>query len=299
MNALEKVLTTYTPTMPAENWATIRNFVATTMRARFAEHRDSRAISNGLSTIAGFADWVAATGVGKLNATVLRADVIDAYAAFRRGEVNLAVAERERKALRTVAGLPNAPGARTASTNATEAVPYTRAEQGEIRRWSEGQFSDDASRSATAIAALGLGCGLSANELMRVCGRHLVVLDDGMMGVRVYGRTVPVLAEWDDELRKLACGDPEQYLIRPARNRRDGKSCTDVIYELGDPRPSSQRMRATWLLAHVDAGTHIPTLIAASGLTSPDFLRRVLPFATVATEHARTRMLRLSTEVVR
>lgn len=299
MNALEKVLATYAPSMPAENWATIRNFVMKTMRARFAEHRDSRTISNGLYTIAGFADWVAATGVGKLNATVLRADIIDAYAAFRRGEVELAVAERERKALRTVAGLPNTPGVRAASTNAPEAVPYTRVEQDEIRRWAEGQFSDDTRRSATAIAALGLGCGLSATELMQVRGRDVVVLSDGLMGVCVNGRTVPVTAEWDDELRELGTGDPAEHLIRPRRTRRDGKACTNTIFELGDPRPSTQRMRATWLLAHVDAGTHIPTLITASGLTSSDFLRRVLPFATEETEHVRTRMLRLSTEVAR
>jgi hypothetical protein len=298
MSTLEKVLLTYTPTLPTENWMSIRPFVLRTIRANFGPHSDERAVRRGLVALIGFADWVLTSGVGELDDAAKHSNVIDAYTAYRKHEVEPAVAERERKQLRTLAGIPNSPEPDRTPTTAPPSQPYTRDEQDEIRRWANGQSTEQNRRTARAVAALSLGCGLTAIELMQVRGCDLHVLEDGLMGVVVAGRTVPVLKEWEEELRSLADGDAGEYVVRPSR-RRTGLGCLKAIAQLGYPTPSTQRMRATWLLAHVNAGTHIPTLIEASGLTSSDFLRRVLPFADTWSAAARTATLRLGTEAGR
>lgn len=299
VNNAEEVFETYTPHIPTDIWNELKPFVVETVRSNYTEGRTRDDIHHGLMTLTGFADWVYTVDLGKLDVGILRADVIDAYTAFRATEVAGFLAERERKRLRVIAGLPGGPEKRPVSTNSTPQTPYTDLEQGEIRRWTEWQPRAGRREDATGIAALGLGCGLTALEMMQTRVRDIRELDDGMLGVQTADRVVPVLTSWHEELQSVIVGDGSDYLIGRGYTARDSTSLKSLITSLPGMRPSPQRMRATWMLAHVDAGTPLPDFLDAAGLKSPDVLRRLLPFASRTPKNARTRALRLSTEVTR
>ncbi|MBT2476654.1 hypothetical protein J7E68_19235 [Microbacterium sp. ISL-103] len=44
----------------------------------------------------------------------------------------------------------------------------------------------------------------------------------------------------------------------------------------GDVKPTAARLRMTWLVAHLEAGTPLAALLPASGMTSIDSLRRAM-----------------------
>lgn len=293
------VLETYTPHIPTDIWNELKSFVVETVRSHYTEGRTRDDIHHGLMTLTGFADWVFTLGLGELTPGILRADVIDAYTAYRSTEVAGFLAERERKRLRVIAGLPAGPEARHVSTTSDPQTPYTDDEQGEIRRWADWQSHEESRRNARAIAALGVGCGLTAVEMMEARVGDVVVLDDEMLGVNANGRAVPVFQSWHDELTSIATGQDDEYLIGRGYTTRSSVSLRSLISTLPGLRPSVQRMRATWMLAHVEGGTPLPDFLDAAGLTSPDVLRRLLPFIRRTPVDARTRSLRLATEVAR
>lgn len=270
------VLETYTPHIPTDIWNELKSFVVETVRSHYIEGRTRDDIQHGLMTLTGFADWV-----------------------YRSTEVAGFLAERERKRLRVIAGLPAGPEARHVSTTSDPQTPYTDDEQGEIRRWADWQSHEESRRNARAIAALGLGCGLTAVEMMEARVADVVVLDDEMFGVNANGRAVPVFQSWHDELTSIATGHDDEYLIGRGYTSRSSVSLRSLISTLPGLRPSVQRMRATWMLAHVEGGTPLPDFLDVAGLTSPDVLRRLLPFIRRTPVDARTRSLRLATEVAR
>jgi hypothetical protein len=292
--ATNTILDTYHPTLPTDTWALMRDFVCGTVRFRFTGGRNHRDVERALHALTGFADWVLLTDIADLDASVLSADVIDAYTAHRYAEVEPHIAERERKLLRTLAGLQNGPEDRPSTTTAPPSQPYDRDEQDAIRWWTQWQATDRRRSTCLAIAALGLGCGLTAQEMVHTRARHIVTLSDGMMGVRTEGREVPVTAEWNGELAALKALPANSHVIAPNAGARNPQMLQDVLRSSGQPRPVPQRMRATWLLNHVDGGTPLNTLIDAAGLTSPDVLRRLLPFAIRLEGQERVSALRLS-----
>lgn len=278
-------------------WADMAEFVRGTVRLRFSEARSVRETERALSILTSFAEWVLITGVTSVDEAALNESVIDAYTSHRKSEIKAPVAERERKLLRTLAGLRNTVEMRTVATTAAPSTPYSLLEQEEIRYWAHWQQTDHRTRVATAVAALGLGCGLTSEEMAQVREQDVIELADGMLGIRLEDRTVPVLAKWNDELASTLTGTPEQYLVSP-RSVLRGKPATATTLKICRPgSPSPQRMRATWLLAHVDASTNVFALTAAAGLSTPQFLRRLASFASFTPAAEQAAIFRLATEV--
>lgn len=288
----------YTPLfLEPDVWADLAEFVRGTVSLRYSEGRSVRDTERALSTLTSFAEWILITGVTSADEIALNERVINSYTSHRKSEVEAPVAERERKLLRTLAGLRNTVEKRTVATTATPSTPYSLMEQEEIRYWAHWQQTDHRTRVATAVAALGLGCGLTSEEMAQVREQDIIELADGLLGVRLNGRTIPVLATWNDELASTLTGTPAQYLVSPKSELRVKSATSATLKICGPDSPSPQRMRATWLLAHVDASTNVFALMAAAGLSAPDFLRRLASFAsfTPAAEQAAT--FRLATEV--
>ncbi len=300
MHSTDHIIDTYTPRLvEPETWAQMSSFVRHIIRDRYAAGRSIEAARLALNTLTGFAEWVLITGIGELTVGILRAGVIDAYTAHRHSEVDGAVAERERKRLRTMAGLRNTPEHRKVKTTATPSAPYSRDEQDDVHRWTEWQPTDYRRRSACGVAALGLGCGLTGSEMMQVRNRDIITLDDGLLGVQISDRTVPVLAEWHDELAISRTDQLDDYLIAPRCTTRSPLGLKGALVTLGPNSPTSQKMRATWLLTHVNASTNIYTLMSAAGLSAPDFLRRLAAFADYASASLQASAFRLSSEAKR
>lgn len=209
------VISHYQSTLPTDTWAAVKALVIDTVSAAYTDDDHPRAAQRALGAMSGFADWVLVTGVGAPDRTVLRADIIEAYCAFRRTELKASGAERERKLLRSLAGLDSQVEVRPHTTSAESSYPYDLEEQGAFRRWADAQPSAHRHRLATAVLALGFGCGLTLSELQQVRNADVVTLADGMSAVRVAGRLVPALATWADELAAVVRGDDDGFVVRP------------------------------------------------------------------------------------
>lgn len=293
------IIANYNANLDAEAWAQMQDFVRGTIRFRYAPYHGESEVRHALSCLSGFADWALFYGVGPMNDTLLTAQAIDSYEAHRASEVLPSVAARERKILRTIAGIANVTEFDRTSTSTPVSQPYSPTEQGAIRRWAETQPSERRRSLCGAVVALTLGAGLTSHELMNVRQRDVVTLDDGMVGVRVGSRLVPVIEEWNDLIAHLADGRSEQYLIAPGRSQRDGQSIHQIIGRIPThpTHPLPQRMRNTWLIRCLDAGVPLQNVVEAAGLESPEMLRRLIPFMAKLDGDVAVRAFRLAGKV--
>jgi len=278
---------TYEPHLPDADWARIRPFVVRIVDkvAQLLPY-SSAALLNAITH---HVDWCTNTaGVALREDEIFRRDVIGAAIAMmpttqsstrgRRRSILLRVGE----SLGVIPVAPPLPPLAAASPSA----PYTANEVDEVVRWANLQNDKD-QPSALALVTLGLGAGLPTRDLATVSASN--VATDGSW-VRVSGREVPVLDDWGDELAGLArnASDARAALFRPgvawSKNVITvfvGRSFASGI------RPSTQRMRATWLVHHLATGTPMQDLLGAAGLQSMDALvryERFLPPATTAHE---------------
>lgn len=278
---------TYEPHLPSHDWETIRPFVLSVVEQ--VELHVPYSTAALLNAVAHHVDWCTNTaGVALRSGEIFRRDIIGAAIAMmptaqsstrgRRRSILLRVGE----ALDVIPVAPPLPPLSAASPSA----PYTANEVDEVFRWANLQNDSD-QPSALALVALGLGAGLPTRDLATVRARD--VASDGHW-TRAAGRDVPVLDDWADELAALAhrASDKEVTLFRPGAAWSKNVITVFVGRSFGSGiRPSTQRMRATWLVHHLSTGTPMQDLLAAAGLQSMDALvryERFLPPATTAHE---------------
>lgn len=178
-------------------------------------------------------------------------------------------------------------------------APYTPGEVTLLRHWALGQATQHRRVNAHVLLALGLGAGLSAAETMAVQAQH-VLIDDLGAQIEVQGdraRLVPVLAEWEQPLIDLAGSAmrPEMWLFSPGRQSASPKNLISHFIRRSNDAPvhiHSQRLRSTWLVDHLAAGTPTPVLMRAAGLESLEPLSRYLPFVPEIDSTEARRLLR-------
>jgi hypothetical protein len=109
--------------------------------------------------------------------------------------------------------------------------------------------------------------------------------DDGVL-LEVPGpraRIVPVLATWEDSLIAFATAPPlkkDQYLFRPQRATAAENTVCNFVDKTrpGPLKPTPQRMRVTWIVTHLQAGSPLKPLLMAAGLDSLEALTRYLAY---------------------
>lgn len=163
--------------------------------------------------------------------------------------------------------------------------PYTVAEIAALRSWGRAQGSAVRRRDAAVLLAMGIGAGLATRELLSVRTGDIDVRGDEIHILVWSGRPrlVPVLPAWQPGLR-AAMGElgDDQWVFRVGRTGVRSAQVTDFLHrghttEL-DVRPA--RMRTTWLLSHLQAGTPPRDLLRFAGLehlAALDRIRRFLP----------------------
>lgn len=276
----------YAPNLPDADWAHIRPFVLSVVRK--VEQHLPYSPAALLNAVTHHVDWCTNTaGVALREDEMFRRDVIGAAVAMmptaqsstkgRRRSILLRVGE----ALAVIPVAPPLPPLAAASPSA----PYTANEVDEVVRWANLQNDKD-QPSALALVTLGFGAGLPTRDLASV--RCHDVAANGRW-VRVSGRDVPVLDDWADELEALALRSArDETLFRPGVAWSKNVITVFVARSFASGiRPSTQRMRATWLVHHLSTGTPMQDLLAAAGLQSMDALvryERFLPPATTAHE---------------
>lgn len=161
--------------------------------------------------------------------------------------------------------------------------PYTPQEVAALHSWATSQGTERRRRDAIALLTLGLGAGLATREILGVRVADLDARNDDIQVIVWEGRPrlVPLLPGWQRPLRRtLAQLEPNDWLFRPGRASATSGQITDFLLRARtelDVRPS--RMRTTWLLEHLTAGTPPQELLRISGLKNLAALDKIAVFA--------------------
>jgi hypothetical protein len=176
------------------------------------------------------------------------------------------------------------------------APPYTASEVLLLRRDALVQPTAARRRAARAFLALGLGTGLDGRWVSRVTAGHVELSASGVV-VEVgepAARRVVARASWEDELIGLAASTGDEFLVGGCSNstRRTGHLTERLVVPTGHPRLAPARLRSTWLVAHLQAGTRLPELCRAAGLEGVTVLSDLLEFIEPLDDVSAMAMLR-------
>lgn len=165
--------------------------------------------------------------------------------------------------------------------------PYTAEEMAVIRRAILVQPTDELVRQLCVCVGLGAGAGINSSDLKAIRTSDVHVEADGAVRVEIGGdkaRTLWVHRDWEDiAARGLQGRAPNALLLGEDPNRRN---VTGRIFQrahlYGDvPELSQDRLRATWIVGHLNRATPFSVLCHAAGLSSTRALFDLLQFATV------------------
>jgi hypothetical protein len=174
------------------------------------------------------------------------------------------------------------------------AAPYTPAELALLSNDASHQTTKARCRAARALIALGAGAGLDGRWSTRVTADDVLI--DGVVLLRVgdpAARVVPVLARWEADVLDLAATADDEFLVggySTSRNRASALTAS-LMVPPGHPKLSCARLRSTWLLWHLMAGTRLPELAAAAGLRGVTVLSDLLADVPPMDERDAIRML--------
>jgi hypothetical protein len=176
------------------------------------------------------------------------------------------------------------------------APPYGAAEVRILQRDAALQSTAPRRRSARALLALGLGAGLDGRWVARVSAEDVEGVG-GVVFVRVAepsARRVVVLAQWEREVLELAATAGDEFLVggRSQSPRRTGHLVEQLHVPTGHPRLAPARLRSTWLVCHLAAGTRLPELCRAAGLRGATVLSDLLAEVAPLDEATAISMLR-------
>ncbi len=165
---------------------------------------------------------------------------------------------------------------------ANPAKPYGRREIASMMSWANTHATPSRRASAINLLALGLGAGLSTSEIASLRWRH-VTFEGNDVVLLVHGareRSVVMVRRWAHEIIPNNDGDPDGFLFRPDRETSWRNVVSNFVSRLPkDIRPQPQRLRATWIVAHLNAGTNVITLMRAAGVDSLEAFTRYTGFA--------------------
>ncbi|MFF3373508.1 hypothetical protein ACFYXF_11230 [Streptomyces sp. NPDC002680] len=166
--------------------------------------------------------------------------------------------------------------------------PYSRADQTRLYSSARAQPTDQLRHGSLLLLALGFGCALDSPEIIPLRTHDVRTASNGAVAVAVRGpraRVVLCRTAWGPVLTEAAAwaSRPSQarYLFRPGSHSRGTNTVTNFLARSkrspGTPALVMGRARATWLVDAIEARMHLPTLMAAAGLTTLRSIDRILP----------------------
>ena len=283
-----RAIAEYRPDMPAEDWAVVGPFVRDAVTD--CDTKTPYAAKDLMAAASRHAWWCwRAAGLALDRGVVYRREVIGEYIARGCSQMSPASAGNRRSQLlrmseillpsaNQVAQLPALPPSKALE-------PYSASELTALRSWASGLNTQYRREQAHLLLALGLGAGLSNAEILAVQAQHVHVDEDGVL-IHVEGRrprTVPVLALWERALidyGTLCTLNSRQFIFRPRRQSQDSNTIGNFVDRTrpGVVKATSQRMRVTWIVTHLIAGSPLTALIQAAGVESLEALTRYLQF---------------------
>ena len=174
--------------------------------------------------------------------------------------------------------------------------PYSADELAAVESDIWNQSTELKQLAARAFVDVGAGAGLDGRWATRLRGTDVIRVPEAVL-IRTgppHPRLVPVLARYETDLIELAETAGDGLLIGPRSTHRNiaTKICAHLDRGHDSPPVSLRRLRATWLVHHLRAGTRLPELMSAAGITSPAALLPLLRFVPPLDENERLSVLR-------
>lgn len=273
----------YRPRMPAKDWDAIASYVhGVVARVEPFVTYSERELYPAVARLAQFAqaEYAPLEDAAVFEPYMVNRFVVHHLAGYNRASRNTMRA-RLRRVSEALLG-DDAVGRFKALGKADAVTPYTVREQASLEGWSRAQTSAERRTSAAALLSLGFGAGLTGAEIIRQRLEDIAVDGDTVV-VHVRGdapRDVPVLREWDAGIRsRMGLLNGAGWAFRADQRGGNINLITDFISRTGPETPlQTRRMRATWLVGHLERGTRLKALLRMSGLQSAEALDRLLPF---------------------
>ncbi|GAB2456488.1 hypothetical protein HD599_003247 [Conyzicola lurida] len=169
--------------------------------------------------------------------------------------------------------------------------PYSVDELVALRNWASAQSTPFRRTNAAVLLALGAGAGLSALEIGELRVEAIDVQPDGVT-VAIEGdrrRSLPVRRVWEQALvDRVRTSPPGSYAFRENRTANYPNLVSSFVVRSSSMRvrPTSQRLRATWIVHHLAAGVPVVTLMRAAGVESLEAFTRYIRFVSDDPNHA-------------
>lgn len=288
---MEKWIEQYTADMPAGHWEVIGQFVREAVRDALVDNESVplRRTKEYLKVGGKLVHWAwQVAGLDLDRGVIFRREVIEEFIAHGCHHLVNATRSTHRARLFKMSdallGTPaNAAVSESIARTPYRAVPFTTDEVTLLRQWAEFQRTDYRRVNATILLALGLGAGLRTGEIIALTAGDVHVDTHGVV-LSIKGekpRQVPVLATWEQPIADLAgtAMRADLHLFSPRRRTGNPNVVSSFIqYSNNVPfRLTAQRMRATWVVGHLTAGTPLNALIEAGDFDSAATLGRYVP----------------------
>lgn len=270
----------YRPKLPEDVWHAIRPYVLDL--AERAEPRVPYKREDLLPALSRLAAYAFRVGYPLEDSYVLDPFSIDQFVLHHLVGYNRASRNTMRARVRRVSeAMLGADAAATFVTlgKADAARPYSSDEVVGLHAWARHQPTQERSSSALALLALGIGAGLTGAEII---AQRLEAIEVGpeSLSVILPQRRVVVTSEWRPALQaRIEFMNGEGWAFRSEQRGGNANLITDFVARAGSVPLQARRMRATWVVHHLDAGTSLRRLLAMAGMSSAEALDRYLPFS--------------------
>jgi len=160
--------------------------------------------------------------------------------------------------------------------------PYTADELKRLRSWQRGLPTELMRHNAMVLLAGSAGTGLDTPDYYAVRGTDVVRAADGCVEVRVGGarpRVTVCRREWERPLLSAAEAVGDGHLFRLQGGRFNRYTIANFaerlrVHQHELPGLSTYRLRASWIVAHLNDGTPLDFLSAAAGTKTLQALLR-------------------------
>jgi hypothetical protein len=244
--------------------------------------------------------WIDTVGLPPEPTVIFHPDNIDRFAAQGCAHLASGTQHNYRRQLRAVGaaviGPEFFPPQPLALKRSEPLAPYSAGEIAALRSWARGLPTERYRIGVATILAFGLGAGIASRELNRMVGTDVASDGDAVI-VHVIGdraRVVPVLDAWADQVASLATVAGPAPIFLSERTDISRRQVPNFIAKCpkGDaPTLSVSRLRNTWIIGHLSAGTHLRVLAQAAGVDASQIVK-FAPYAGSPTAEAANKMLR-------
>lgn len=272
---------TYRPQLPDDVWRAIRPYVfdlADRAETKVVYKRED--LLPALSRLAAYAFRV---GYPLEDSYVLDPFSIDQFVLHHLDGYNRASRNTMRARIRRVSEAilgPDAAATLVALGKAEASRPYSPDEVIGLHAWARHQPSAERSSSALALLALGCGAGLTGAEIIAL-RLEAIETDRPGMFVNLPHRRVPVVDEWQSALQtRIEFKEGYGWAFRSEQRGGNANLISDFVARAGSVPLQTRRMRATWVVHHLDAGTALRRLLTMAGMSSAEALDRYIPFSS-------------------